>query len=90
MDLVILVVVIVVILAYYGFMRSVETAANMANDEIQHGADVHAVSIITRTARLSEKLSNADVVKASAVKAQIKAMREGMKAATALEEEAVK
>jgi hypothetical protein len=77
METVYLVIVVVAILAYYGFMRSAETAAQMANDEIQHGADVHAVSIINRTARLDDKLTELNVVKAAAVKAKIKAMREG-------------
>lgn len=76
METAILIIVIVAILAYYGFMRSFETGANMANDEIQHAADVHAVSIINRTARLADKLSDANVAKAAAVKAKIKAMRE--------------
>ncbi len=79
MENVYLIIVVVAILAYYGFMRSVEVAANMANDEIQHSSNVHAVSIIARTARLDDKLSDADVMKAVAVKAKIKAMREGMK-----------
>ena len=90
METVYLVIVIVVILAYYGFMRSLEVAANMANDEVQHSADVHAVSLITRTARLDDKLSNADVAKAAGVKAKIKAMKEGMKeSSVALDEQEV-
>ena len=35
MENVYLFIVIVLVLAYYGFMRSVEVAANMANEEIQ-------------------------------------------------------
>ena len=77
METVLIIIVVVVILAYYGFMASAEVAAKMANDEILHGSDVHAVSVINRTAKLDAKLTEANVVKAAAVKAKIRAMREG-------------
>lgn len=75
METIILVVLIVVILAYYGFMRSAETAANMANTEVEHLADVHMVGLIERTAKLDSKLSEKTIAEASAVRAKLAAMR---------------
>jgi hypothetical protein len=75
MELAIVIVVVVCILAYYGFMRSVETGSRMANAEVEHLADVHEVSLITRTARLDSKISDETIAQASAVQAKLKAMR---------------
>lgn len=75
MDMVLIILVVVAVLAYYGFMRSVETGARMANSEVEHLADVHQVSLIERTARLEEKISNEKIDKAIEVKSKIKAMK---------------
>ena len=75
MDIVILILVVVGILAYYGFMRSVETGAQMANNEVQHMADVHMVSLVERTARLNSRISDRTVTEAQEVKAKLAAMR---------------
>ena len=80
METVILVVVIVCIAAYYGFMRSLEPGADIANAEVQLQSDIHAVSVIRRTGNLAEKLTDSDVDKAIEVKEKIRIMREGMKA----------
>ena len=61
MDLVILVALVVAIAAYYGFMKSLETGADIANAEVQLQSDIHSVSVIRRTGNLSEKLTDADV-----------------------------
>jgi len=76
METVFIIISVVAILAYYGFMRSFEVAANMVNREIKHAEDVHDVSLISRTARLSDRLSDSEIEKATKVKAQIQAMRE--------------
>lgn len=75
MEIAIILVVTVMILAYYGFMRSVETASKMANNEIEHLADVHDVSLYTRTARLNSKISDEVIAEAAEVKAKLEAMR---------------
>lgn len=75
MDIVILLLAVVAILAYYGFMRSVETGADMANAEVQHLADVHMVSLVERTARLNDKINDNTIAAASEVKAKLAVMR---------------
>lgn len=76
MEIVAIIIVIVAVLAYYGFMRSAETIANIGNREVQHLSDVHTVSIIERTAALDSRISEDTAAKAAAVKAKIKAMVE--------------
>jgi hypothetical protein len=80
METVILVVLIIGVLAYYGFMRSVETGAKMANTEVEHLADVHMVALIERTSRLDDKINDKTLEKATSVKAKLKAMREASEA----------
>ncbi len=75
MDLVILVVVVVSILAYYGFMRSLESGAEMANKEVDYQSDVHMVSIAERTAKLGDRINDDVVTKASEVKARLAILR---------------
>lgn len=76
MELVILVCIGLAVAAYYGLTASIEKAARIATDEVDHLADVHAVSIIQRTAKLDNKINDDVVAKAGAVKAKIAAMRE--------------
>ncbi len=76
MDLILLVALIVAILAYYGFMRSVETGAKMANAEVEHLADVNYVALIERTSRLHSKISDKTIEEATSVRAKLKTMRE--------------
>lgn len=64
MELVIMILVAVAILAYYGFMKSVETAAGMANREVSHLEDQHLISILERKAKLGSRI-NDDTVKAA-------------------------
>lgn len=75
METVILVVIVVSILAYYGFMASLEKAAQMANREVNHLDDVHLVAITERTAKLAEKINDDAVAKAEEVKAKLAIMR---------------
>lgn len=75
MELIILAVLALAILAYYGFLGSLETGAKMANREVEHLDDVHMVSMVTRTAKLDDKIDDATIEKATAVKAKLAAMR---------------
>ena len=77
METVLLVIVVVGILAYYGFMRSFEVGARIANDEVTHMDDVHQVSLIERTAKLNSRINDKTLKDALEAKARIKAMREG-------------
>lgn len=77
MDLVLVILVAVAILAYYGFMRSVETGARIANAEVEHMSDVHQVSLVERTAKLNDRISEQTMSKAIEAKARIQAMRDG-------------
>ena len=76
MEMVILVVIGLAVAAYYGLTASLEKGAKIATDEVEHLADVHAVSLIQRTAKLDTKINDETVAKAAAVKAKIAAMRE--------------
>ncbi len=75
MEIVIVLVIALCILAYYGFMKSLETGANIANREVEHLDDVHMVSMVTRTAKLDEKINDETIEKAASVKAKLEAMR---------------
>ena len=75
MDTVILVIIVVGLLAYYGFMASLEKAAQMANREVNHLDDVHLVAITTRTAKLHEKIDDKVIAEAEEVKAKLAVMR---------------
>lgn len=75
MEMVVMVILVIGILAYYGFMKSLETGASMANREVEHLDDLHMVSMIERTAKMSDKISDENITKAEEVKAKLKAMR---------------
>jgi hypothetical protein len=75
MELVVLLVVVVCILAYYGFMKSLETGAGMANKEVDYLSDVHMVSIAERTAKLGDRINDETVTKAAEVKARLTLLR---------------
>lgn len=75
METVILVIVVVGILAYYGFMASLEKGAEMANREVNHLDDVHMVAITKRTASMEADISDEILTKATAVKAKLAEMR---------------
>lgn len=76
MDLAIIIIIVIAVLAYYGFMRSVETGAKMANAEVEHLADVHYVALIERTSRLDAKINDKTIEQATSVKAKLKTMRD--------------
>lgn len=75
MEIVALILVTIMILAYYGFMHSVETGAAIANAEVQHLADVHMVSLVERTAKLNNKINDEVIKSAEEAKAKLEAMR---------------
>lgn len=76
MELIVLIVVVIMVLAYYGFMKSVETGAAIANKEVQLLEDIHSVSVIERTAALDSRISEETAAKAAEVRAKIKALKE--------------
>lgn len=75
METILLVVLIIGVLAYYGFMHSLEVGAKMANREVSHLDDVHMVALIERTARLNDKIDDTALKNAEEVKAKLAAMR---------------
>ena len=75
MELIILVVIALAVLAYYGFLASLEKGAIMANREVDHLDDVHMVSMVSRTAKLADKISDENIKKAAEVKSKLEAMR---------------
>lgn len=77
MELVILIVVVVMILAYYGFMRSVEVGARMANEEVEFLSDQHYVSLAERSAKLNARISENTIAEAASCRAKVKALRQG-------------
>jgi len=75
METILLLVLVIAVLAYYGFMQSLEVGAGMANREVKHLDDVHLVAITERTAKLADKINDEAVSKAEEVKAKLKIMR---------------
>jgi hypothetical protein len=75
MEIILLVVIGIAVLAYYGFMGSLETGAKMANREVEHLDDVHMASMVARTAKMADKISDDDIKKAEEVKAKLAVMR---------------
>jgi len=77
MDLAILIIVVVGILAYYGFMRSIEVGARMANEEVEFLSDQHYVSLAERSAKLNARISENTITEAAECRAKVKALRKG-------------
>lgn len=75
METVALIIIVVFILAYYGFMASLEKGAEMANREVNHLDDVHMVAITKRTASMEADISDEVIAKATEVKAKLAEMR---------------
>tara|TARA_R110000744_G_scaffold178996_1_gene298006 strand:- start:301 stop:537 length:237 start_codon:yes stop_codon:yes gene_type:complete len=75
METVILLVVVVGILAYYGFMASLEKLAEMGNREVSHLDDLHMVTVTRRTSEMSTDISDETIAKAQEVKAKLAEMR---------------
>jgi hypothetical protein len=74
MELAIIIVVIVAIAAYYGFMQSAEVVAKIATREVSHLDRQHKVSVIERTAKLDEDLSEDQVTRVAALQAKLDAL----------------
>lgn len=74
-SVVLLAVLFFAVLAYYGFMSSLEVGAKMANREVKHLDDVHMASMVARTVKIANKLSDEDVTKAKEVKAKLATLR---------------
>lgn len=62
METVLLVVAVVVVAWFFGFVRSIRKAADMANKEMDFQADNHEVSLVNRRAAM--KITEANVAKA--------------------------
>ena len=75
MELIGLIIVVVAILAYYGFMSSLEKLAEMGNREVSHLDDLHMVQVTRRTADMSTDISDETITKAQEVKAKLAEMR---------------
>ena len=74
MELIILVIVVVGILAYYGFMKSAESLAEIANREVSHLDRQHKVSIIERTHKLNGSVSEQMVSEVAELQAKLNAL----------------
>jgi len=75
MELAIIIVVIVAIAAYYGFMQSAEVVAQIATREVSHLDRQHKVSVIERTVKLDDSVSEEDVAKVAALQAKLDALK---------------
>lgn len=74
MELAIIIVVIVAIAAYYGFMQSAEVVAKIATREVSHLDRQHKVSVIERTVKLDDSVSEESVAKVAALQAKLDAL----------------
>lgn len=74
MELVALIIVIVAIAAYYGFMQSAEVVAKIATREVSHLDRQHKVSIIERTSKLNEAVSEDKVAQVAELQAKLDAL----------------
>lgn len=64
METVLMIVALVIVAMFFGFVRSIRKAANMANKEMDFQADNHEVSLINRRAAM--KITPENVAKAKA------------------------
>lgn len=64
METVLLVIVLVIVAWFFGFIKSIRKAANMANKEMDFQADNHEVSLVNRRAAM--KITPENVAKAKA------------------------
>ena len=62
METVLMIIALVLVALFFGFVRSIRKAADMANKEMDFQADNHEVSLINRRAAM--KITEANVTKA--------------------------
>lgn len=62
METVLLIVALVIVAMFFGFVRSIRKAADMANKEMDFQVDNHEVSLINRRAAM--KITKENVTKA--------------------------
>jgi hypothetical protein len=74
MEIAAIIIIIVAIAAYYGFMQSAEVVAKIATREVSHLDRQHKVSVIERTAKLDEDLSEDQVTRVAALQAKLDAL----------------
>ncbi|AGM46969.1 hypothetical protein BZG00_15335 [Salinivibrio kushneri] len=74
MDLAIIIIIVVAIAAYYGFMQSAEVVAKIATREVNHLDRQHKVSVVERTAKLDESVTDEQVEKVAALQAKLDAL----------------
>jgi hypothetical protein len=74
MEIAAIIIIIVAIAAYYGFMQSAEVVAKIATREVSHLDRQHKVSVIERTAKLDENLSEDQVTRVAALQAKLDAL----------------
>lgn len=73
MSIVLLVVTLVIVAWFFGFVKSVRKAANIANSEVDFQADRHALSIIDRRAAM--KIDADKVAKAQETKSLLDSIK---------------
>lgn len=73
METVLLVIVLVVVAWFFGFVRSIRKAAEMANKEMDFQFDNHEVSLINRRAAM--KVSEENIAKAKENMALLESIR---------------
>lgn len=64
METVLLIIALVIVAWFFGFIKSIRKAANMANKEMDFQADNHEVSLVNRRAAM--KITPENVAKAKA------------------------
>lgn len=73
METVLLVVAAVLVVWFFGFVRSIRKAADMANKEVDFQSDNHEVSLINRRAAM--KITEANAAKAKENMALLESIR---------------
>lgn len=73
METVLLIVALVIVALFFGFVKSIRRAADMANKEMDFQADNHEVSLINRRAAL--RITEANVAKAKENMALLESIR---------------
>lgn len=73
METVLLIIALVIVAMFFGFVRSIRKAANMANKEMDFQADNHEVSLINRRAAM--KITAENVAKAKENMELLKSIR---------------
>ena len=73
METVLLIVALVIVVWFFGFIKSIRKAAEMANKEMEFQSDNHEVSLVNRRAAM--KITKANVTKAKENMALLKSIK---------------